>query len=327
MLKFDYIIQNPPYAGTLHTKFFNKGLDILSDTGKMVIIEPSTWLINLRKGVGDEPRIYEPMKKRVEGHVKKVIIENYNKDFGTELYMPFAITYIDNSQKINNISFSNCGEIENVTSIYDCNLIGDYSLIQSILTKCKNYGDMMKDHIYHPGKTKVDENTWFCKYPQILGGCGASFCGTVSPRNGANINSDNIYITLPNGNQYITPYISACYHYNKNEISHTILYRYDKSNKITDKPADCLYGTKNELENWKYFVFNNKLPLALNIILINDQHNNSIKFVPWLVNKQYSDEEIYKLLNINNKEIQLINNITNRYKRNSKWFKRYMTGV
>ena len=102
---------------------------------------------------------------------------------------------------------------------------------------------------------------------------------------------------------------------------------YDKSNKITDKPADCLYGTKNELENWKYFVFNNKLPLALNIILINDQHNNSIKFVPWLVNKQYSDEEIYKLLNINNKEIQLINNVTNRYKRNSKWFKRYMTGV
>ena len=226
-----------------------------------------------------------------------------------------------------NISFSNCGEKENVTSIYDCNLIGNYSLIQSILTKCKNYGDMMKDHIYHPGKTKVDENTWFCKYPQILGGCGASFCGTVSPRNGANINSDNIYITLPNGNQYITPYISACYHYNKNEISHTILYRYDKSNKITDKPADCLYGTKNELENWKYFVFNNKLPLALNIILINDQHNNSIKFVPWLVNKQYSDEEIYKLLNINNKEIQLINNVTNRYKRNSKWFKRYMTGV
>lgn len=166
----------------------------------MVIIEPSTWLINLRKGVGDEPKIYEPMKKRVEGHVKKVIIENYNKDFGTELYMPFAITYIDNSQKINNIIFYNCGEKENVTSIYDCNLIGDYSLIQSILTKCKNYGDMMKDHIYHPGKTKVDENTWFCKYPQILGGCGASFCGTVSPRNGANINSDNIYITLPNGN-------------------------------------------------------------------------------------------------------------------------------
>ena len=60
MLKFDYIIQNPPYAGTLHTKFFNKGLDILSDTGKMVIIEPSTWLINLRKGKGNEPKIYKP---------------------------------------------------------------------------------------------------------------------------------------------------------------------------------------------------------------------------------------------------------------------------
>lgn len=316
MLKFDYIIQNPPYAGTLHTKFFNKGLDILSDTGKMVIIEPSTWLINLRKGVGDEPRIYEPMKKRVEGHVKKVIIENYNKDFGTELYMPFAITYIDNSQKINNISFSNCGEIENVTSIYDCNLIGDYSLIQSILTKCKNYGDMMKDHIYHPGKTKVDENTWFCKYLQVIARVG---CG--DPRWNDTWFRNNIHTA------YYFPLVD-----DREQLSQNIIkslksgYTYDNP-VYTNKPADCLYGTKNELENWKYFVFNNKLPIFINICLITDQNNASKTYVPWITNKKYSDEEIYKLLNINNKEIQLINNVTNRYKRNSKWFKRYMTGV
>ena len=49
MPKFDYIIQNPPHNKNLHIQFFNKGLDILSDTGKMTIIEPAIWLMNLRQ--------------------------------------------------------------------------------------------------------------------------------------------------------------------------------------------------------------------------------------------------------------------------------------
>ena len=68
------------------------------------------------------------------------------------------------------------------TNIYDCNLIGDYKLIQSIISKCKSYGDMMKDHIYHEGKTKIDENTWYCKYPEIIGGTGGSLCGIESTK-------------------------------------------------------------------------------------------------------------------------------------------------
>ena len=41
MPKFDFIIQNPIYDETLHIDFLNKGLDLLSETGKMVIVEPS----------------------------------------------------------------------------------------------------------------------------------------------------------------------------------------------------------------------------------------------------------------------------------------------
>lgn len=48
MPKFDYIIQNPPHNKNLYIHFFNKGLDVLSNTGKMTIIEPDIWLINLR---------------------------------------------------------------------------------------------------------------------------------------------------------------------------------------------------------------------------------------------------------------------------------------
>lgn len=77
-MKFDCIIQNPPYKGSLHLDFLEKGLDLLAENGKMVIIEPATWLINVRKN-GKAPK-YDAIKKRIDGHVESVAIENLNKD-------------------------------------------------------------------------------------------------------------------------------------------------------------------------------------------------------------------------------------------------------
>ena len=62
-MKFDYIIQNPPYNKSLHLDFFDKGLDLLSDKGRMVIIEPATWLINIRKN--GKAKKYDEIKKRI----------------------------------------------------------------------------------------------------------------------------------------------------------------------------------------------------------------------------------------------------------------------
>lgn len=68
-MKFDTIIQNPPYNGSLHLDFLEKGLDLLDKNGKMVIIEPATWLINVRKN--GKTKIYDRIKQRIEGHVEK----------------------------------------------------------------------------------------------------------------------------------------------------------------------------------------------------------------------------------------------------------------
>ena len=88
MPKFDYIIQNPPYAKSLHIKFFNKGLDILNDKGRMVIIEPATWLINIRKD-GKSKSEYSPLKNRLINIVDRVSIQNLNYVFGTCMFVPF----------------------------------------------------------------------------------------------------------------------------------------------------------------------------------------------------------------------------------------------
>lgn len=90
--------------------------------------------------------------------------------------------------------------------------------------------------------------------------------------------------------------------------------------------CDCLYGSQQELENWKHFIYNNKLPLFINIVLTIDQHNNSKNFLPWLVDKKYTDEEINKLFGFTQDEIDLIDATLQKFERNSPWFKRYLCG-
>ena len=302
-MKFDIIIQNPPYNGSLHLDFLKKGLDVLTETGKMVIIEPATWLINVRKN--GNAKIYDAIKQRINGHIESVVIENLNGEFSTSMFVPFATTTIDMSRTFDTIDFTCCGENRKVKSVYDCNLVGDYKTIWSIFDKVQSFGNMMKTHI-----TKEDkgEDYWYTKYAKICD--GQIIRGNRKP-----------LFFNKNGFEWVEAYFSTAYHLKNNDIS-------PKPVLITktDNIADNIYGTKEELENWKHFVFNNKLPLFINIVLTLDQHNNSKDFLPWLVDKQYTDDEINKLFGFTDEEIKLIDTTIKKFERNSLWFKRYMCG-
>ena len=180
-MKFDYIVQNPPYKGSLHLDFFHKGLDLLPEDGKMTIIEPATWLINVRKT--GKAKLYDELKQKLGKHIYKVVIENYNKEFDTAMYVPFSVTYIDMKHEYDIIDFWCCGVHKVVNNIYDCNIIGSYDMIWSILNKIRGYGDTMKNHIYKPGKTITDNNTFFCKYSDLLSWSGTSGSGSFIKSN------------------------------------------------------------------------------------------------------------------------------------------------
>lgn len=330
-MKFDYIIQNPPYSGSLHLDFLNKGLDLLDESGKMVIIEPATWLINVRRT--GKAKLYDSIKSRLGNHVYKVVIENLNKEFDTAMYVPFSITYIDLNQEFGSIDFWCCGEHRVVDNLYDCNMIGDYDMIWSILGKIKQYGQKvgtMKDHIYKDGKSIVNDQTYYCKYSEIVPIILCQTAQTSHVRGGGYM-FDSAYqynedgTSLRNGD-FFKAYYSNFYHYNSNKISETPLHTYNSANKETDKVADCLYGTKQELENWKHFVFNNKIPLFTSIVLVIDQHNTCKDVLCWLTAKQYTDSEIYQLLGITEDEQKFIDKTIKKYERHSPWFKRYMCG-
>ena len=266
------------------------------------------------------------MKKKMAGHVKSVKIENFNKEFNAVLYVPFSITTIDMGQKFDTIEFECCGEKKTVKSIYDCNLIGSYDTIWSILNKVLRYGGMMDKHI-----TNKDEGTgmWYAKYIEI------------NPLVGCAVTKDAVgekgFVSYGYYNGILGSYYSNAFAYNMfsnvkiNPISPTI-HKKLKNGYTWRKPvysdtnADCVYGTKQELENWKHFIFNNKLPLFINIVLTINQNNNSKEFLPWLADKQYTDEEINKMFDFTEEEIALIDKTLKKFERHSSWFKRYMCG-
>ena len=96
---------------------------MLADDGKMTIIELTTWLINIKKD-GNAKKIYNPLKDMLSGIVDRVSIQNLNYVFGTCMFVPFSITYVNKSKFDNDIIFDNFNIHKHVNSLYDCNLVG-----------------------------------------------------------------------------------------------------------------------------------------------------------------------------------------------------------
>ena len=327
MPKFDYVIQNPPYSGSLHLDFFKKGNDILNDTGKMVIIEPATWLINLNKNseytTGKRGNLTPTIKKEINKHVKRVVIENYNKEFNTANTVPFSITHIDKSKNYDKIDFTCFGINTQVDTIYDCNLIGNSKLINSIFDKIKNC-DTAKNHVIN--EQLNNDKIYYCQISQIIW----TIAGLYYQRPQFAL-SNTAYYKLDSG-EYYQSCLAGVIHISRNDITNIIPKKAARGGsskgkvKLTNNPAKCIYGSQEELINWKHFVFKNSLPLFINMAIIIDQNNSVLQFIPWLVDKQRTDKEIYDMFSFTDEEINLIETTIKKFERNSPWFKRYMCG-
>ena len=317
MPKFDYIIQNPPYNKNLHIQFFNKGLDILSDTGKMTIIEPATWLMHLRKNSPNVNKLFSPLKERVKGRVEKIVIENLNGEFGTVTTVPFSITHINNAYN-GQTDFTLFGT--NQTIDFDnCSHILRNDLVYSILHKIEKC-DKVCSHL-----TDSEEGYYYIRKNDIVYPVyGEYFTGK------SRFTSPLRYYAIK-GTEYHQAFVSPVISITDNKIYDKLQYKMTRASRpnkrqYSDKPAECVYGTYQELTNYKHYVLNNTLPLFINICMTIDQNNNSLKYVPWLVDKQYTDQEIYEMFGFTEQEINLIEKTIRKYERSSPFFKRAMCG-
>ena len=320
-MNFDVILINPPYDRSLHLDFLEKCIEI---SDNVVSIQPATFLINLRNN--GKAKRYNKFKEKIDKHVKFINIENYNDIFKTGLFVPYMIINIDNNKTYDKIEFDSCGYKKYVNSIYDCNLIGNKKIIESILNKVKN--DVVSNHVYKPNKSEKKNDNWYLKIS------GDIITGNLMVGNDdlakryQTTDIDAYSIKMPFGT-YERRYIATMCFVNKNgtvDPQDTPPLINDKGNKPTDKEAAAIVGTKEEVENWKYFVTHNKLPIFISILMTIDQKNNTLEYVPWCADNKYSDEEIYKKYNITKEEQKFIDDILKKFERQSPWKIRLMCG-
>lgn len=317
-MKFDNVIQNPPYDGTLHLDFEELGINMMTDKGRMVIVQPAMLYTDAFNPsstyvTGEKNNKGPALKAQNSKYAKRVVIDNLNKDFGTSIDTPFAITTFDfdDTKSGEQIEFVCFGVKKLVNSLNDCNLIGDYELTNGIIKKCINYDDTMENHVF---KKKMNrDGLHFLRYWNYqLYALGSNYGGVVNQYRNKTI---AVYRNLPYGN-YFSSYVDSLFY--KDVCDSVPIGRKNE--------CDCLYGTKEELENWKYNAQNVKVLMFASLCVTMDKNNNAKKVVPFLCKKKYTNEEANELLGITEREAKFIDYVLEKFEYDSPWFRRYICG-
>lgn len=330
---FSYVIMNPPYDGSLHLAFLKAGWNCLSETGQMVIVEPASWLIRVDKDIKD----YTEVKDMLKGHVKAVTIENLNRDFGgISNPVPFSIVHITKEDYNGDIDFRCCGDHDWMKSLDDCNLIGQKDLVQSIMRKARGLtSETIQDRMLIAGKRgfspaeyeQEHQGEYYLRIGNYLlnhVGSNTSYQG-YKPGSFGRFNNpvkrDGSYCTwaIPHksGLFFDSYLVTNCFN---TEISDT----FPKGN--SGNYADCIHGTRQELETFRKFVYTNRLPLFIGICCQYDQHNNTAPNVPFVCDRELTDEQIEKEIRLSKDEIALIDRTLAKFELHTEWSRRYMTG-
>jgi len=330
-MKFDYIIQNPPYKRSLHLEFFKKGLDLLSENGKMVIIEPAAQLYT-DFGQQKTNNVFTDIFPKIEKHVYKVNILNANKSFNVGLRCPFAITYIDKSNEYNNIECNILGEFRNVTSLKDINLIGEREVIDWIFNQIKEklisrYGSCENSYIEGRQKSynKLKSRNNFNNIAFLRNS------GNVITKHGYNSDIDYIYDEVHNKLYY--GYITSCYvHKNLNDITNKIDIQLKNDNELSHPNGYTYFDkfntfeeNKKALENFKKFILTSNLAHFITIIYPGYFLYHKA-FMPLFIDDDCTDESLYNMfdksdMNMYTKAINLIEHTCDNFQKYSEFFK------
>ena len=325
MPKFDFLVQNPPYKGSYHLKFLEGGMDLLADDGHQVVIEPATWLINLRDN-GKAP-MYAELRKKLDKHAISVKIENLNHEFNIGNATPLAITTLSKAGRPEGqkIEFTCCGETSYVDTLDDCNLIGPRKMVSQILDKVRQRAPKhMEDIVYDKDRDGSPEGAAYIRYANFQ----LSTIGTHMPSPNAQRN------WIDNGRYKQTNlgdlWQSWCEVGALGEIEDSV-----PRGKMRGTPVDCLMvsdypdfeSNARILENWKHFIYNSNLAHFICISTTYDLNNGSKRWLPWLDwTKKWTDTELREWFSITDSEWSLIESTCKKFRRDSEWFKRYMCG-
>lgn len=308
-MKFDYIIQNPPYGTMLYVKFINLALN---NAHHIHQITPSTFLLKyIPKCIENNFKtqlIYNEIRDKLQNHMHTIVTKQFNDEFGMMSVNTLSITYIDFTKTYNDINVYLFDDNYKLKNIYDLTLFSKsenaYNIINNIWSKYINLDYPTFKDRYIDYNDYIDEtNKNFIRISSCLfTNCGAAYISQLS----------NKIISL----RYLTS--SFLNLLSKNPTPHREI------SKVKHRYYEYLYGTPEEcqyyLDNVKYsnIVFPLLNTLTIFIKKVTNLHQY-FKFIndDRFISKMDLSEDEQKLLNEISDNLNILNDDSFILKRHS----------
>jgi hypothetical protein len=279
-MKFDAILGNPPYQGkaALHQQFFNKSVDLLKDGGHLSIIQPATPYFNKKE------KKKKPEADMLENVLKyqssvKIVRPDAFKNASIQNYL--AVTTLVKTQgdeTLSTVEYAN-GEVFHDVKLEDISMTQiDPKLYASIRNKYQKYIDQNGSLQDHISR---DISKKKAALPKIRG-------------------------TLPTDDDFYSFVPLA----GSKELE----------NWTTNRESDFGVGVSNNDQRSNVYDYLTSDVALFGLAILKFSQNTANKeyaFVPWVdMDNTYTNQELFKLLNLTKKEINAVDGIlNNRYRR------------
>ena len=289
MPKFDYIIQNPPYKGTLYIDFI---LCMHDKCEHMNVVCPATFILSQYRKFENSKTIHlkRTFYDKIIKNVKTIIYTDLNVKFKIASCFYFSYIYLDNTRTYDEHLVYQLGYNKFISE--DIFSIGNKKLVHGILDKIKTSKyDMVNKHTIN--NVINQKNTVYARKLRMCCGMTCFNKGLSAYYNrGCLTNESKFSYNLTNAIIY-------------DEIQPTQYYLIKKQSKTINDQQYC--DVKHNLENFIYFVKNSKLTIFLCILLEGlSVQTEAYKYTPY-VTDYVDDDTLFKTLKFSNEEIDLIN--------------------
>ena len=263
-MKFDYIVDNPPYEGNkeLHQQIFNKSVDMLKDNGVITFIQPAFPYHTKKK----PKKNTQLMRDNIEKYHVDVVIEKPSIFKNAAIATDLAVTTLTKTEDPTiNIIYKNDKKYQNI-DLDDITMLEiDPKIFRNIYNKYKKY---------------IEKN-------------GSVLDVSLNNKNTIqNIDSNLISIAAIRGNQsengkcddFYTIMSNRDYTKNKKDMSHAII--------------------SDHKENVYKYLESNIARFGLAITKINcNNHRGELKTVPLIdFSKEFDEEQMYIDMDITKEE-------------------------